>query len=415
MKPRLAIAYDSDSSSPMEIRRGLGDGYDLIWVVDSSQPPGPMDKVLPRLGAVVDFAGHSRADGILELEKCAPEGIVTFSDSQLDVASAIAAELGLRFNSPNVTARFLDKYEQRAKLRAAGLIVPSFVSIPAGATAAEISQLTAAANFPAVLKPRSGYASRETHRVERADGVLDLLVPAGARATSTEAYVLEEYLPDRVADDADVFGSYVSVESVVVDGEVRHLAVTGKFALDEPFRETGNFIPSLLEPDEEREITALAGRVADALGVEYGCLHTEIKLTPDGPRVIESNARVGGGGIEDIFMMSYDESLLGIAAYAALGVDLPATIKRGHREIAYQFFVQPPQSAHHLVLIGGLDDVGALPGVEQLALNRRVGDAMNWRRGSLEYVLWVRGSVPDRDALRAVPALVREQLVLEYS
>ena len=112
--------------------------------------------------------------------------------------------------------------------------------------------------------------------------------------------------------------------------------------------------------------------------------------------------------------MSYDESRprdRGVcrARYRVAGHD-----QRGHRDIAYQFFVQPPQSANQLVRLGGLDEVGALPGVEQLAVNRRVGDVTNWRNGSLEYVLWVRGSVPDRDALRTIPAQMHAKLQLEY-
>ena len=33
----------------------------------------------------------------------------------------------------------------------------------------------------------------------------------------------------------------------------------------------------------------------EALGVSTGCLHTEVKFTPDGPEIIEVNGRVGGG------------------------------------------------------------------------------------------------------------------------
>jgi hypothetical protein len=36
--------------------------------------------------------------------------------------------------------------------------------------------------------------------------------------------------------------------------------------------------------------------VLDALGVRNGCAHTEIMLTPRGPRLIESGARPVGGG-----------------------------------------------------------------------------------------------------------------------
>ena len=262
-----------------------------------------MDKVLPRLGAVVDFAGRfARTDGILEVPRCAPQGIVTFSDSQLDAtASAIAADLGLRFNSPNVTRLFLDKYEQRVTLTAAGLTVPGFISIPSGATAGrEIAAVDRSRGLPAVLKPRT--------RVSEPRDVPCRACRRRARSARTGRGSPTTSISTRRTFSRNTFtivrrttptSSAVTYRWRVWQSTARYGAsrVTGKFALDAPFRETGNFIPSLLEPAEEDEITALAGQVAGALGVEHGCLHTEIKLTPDGParHRIEPRGSAGAG------------------------------------------------------------------------------------------------------------------------
>src|SRR5205085_8780837 len=80
---RLAVAYDADSSSPMEISGALGDECDLIWVVDGGEPLGAMARMLPRLGSVVDCAGLD-ADGALAVVRQArPDGILAFTDSKL--------------------------------------------------------------------------------------------------------------------------------------------------------------------------------------------------------------------------------------------------------------------------------------------------------------------------------------------
>jgi hypothetical protein len=52
----------------------------------------------------------------------------------------------------------------------------------------------------------------------------------------------------------------------------------------------------LLRADEEplRELTAYGFQVLDALGIRYGAAHLEIKLTPNGPRLVEAGARVSG-------------------------------------------------------------------------------------------------------------------------
>jgi biotin carboxylase len=415
LKNRLAVAYDTDSSSPMEIVAALGELCDIVWVIDSSQPLGAMARLLPRLGTVVDRVGLAPAAAVAALGATAPDGIVAFTDSQLATASMLAAGLGLRFNNPGVTQLFLDKNDQRAALHKAGIAVPGFASIPADASAPEIIELTDGLAYPGVLKPRNGYGSRDTYHVNSADQLLALLAPArGGRVAAPVEYVLEEYLRDAHAVADEAFADYVSIESAVANGRPRHLAVTGKFPLDEPYRETGNFMPSGLPPEDEAAVLALADQIVAALGVEYGSLHTEIKLTPDGPRVIESNARVGGGGIENIFGMAYGHSLQRIFAMTVLGIELPAAIDRVSDAIAYQLFVQPPFAARRLVGIDGTDDVNALPGVEQISFNRQVGDEIDWRQGSQAYVVTIRGWAADRDTLRRTRAQILEQLVLRY-
>jgi biotin carboxylase len=414
VKYRLAVAHDDESASPFQIVNAVGDCCDLIWVVDSSraEPIGPM---LPRLGTVVDIAGLDPDAANEKVARFEPEGIVAFSDSQLATASLIAAGLGLRFNRPEVTALFLDKYEQRRALRAADITVPNFIAIPAGSSAASIRELAADVTFPAVLKPRFGCGSRDTsHVTSAAELIAGLQSVQASRTAAEEDYLAEEYIPGIVDSEAPPFADYVSVESVSVAGCTRHVGVTGRFPLAEPYRETGNFTPSPLSPHDKRAVKALAGRVLAALGVEYGCFHTEIKLTPTGPRVIESNARVGGGGIDDIFVMTSGDSLLRLAALAALGLESPGSRSRRKHAVAYQLFVQPPRLAHRLIRMDGLEQVTALPGVAQISINRRAGDETDWHQGSQGYVLSVRGLVSDHEALSTLRSRVLEKLVLEY-
>ena len=415
MRHRLAVAYDVDCFSPIEIVTAIGEDCDLIWVVDSSHPLGPMSMMLPRTGTVVDIANLSLDAAIAEVRKCGPQGIVAFSDSQLSTAAVIASGLKLRHNEPAVTRLFLDKYEQRIALRNAGFVMPGIASIPADVTAADVVAHTAHLMFPVVMKPRNGSGSRDTYRVETADELVQLLAPTrGDRIAAGTEYVVEEYLTDSTAPGERDFADYVSVESVVVDRRARHLGVTGKFPLAEPFRETGNFTPSLLAGADLEAVIALADGVIAALGVGYGCLHTEIKLTPSGPRLIESNARVGGGGIENLFVMSYGQSLVELAAKTALGVELPERIELRSGDVAYQLFVQAPVSARRIVRIDGLDRVSALPGVANVRQHLHAGDPIDWRLGSLEWVLTIGGSVSDHDALRRLRAQILDALDLVY-
>ena len=80
-------------------------------------------------------------------------------------------------------------------------------------------------------------------------------------------------------------------------------------------------------------------------------------MTPDGPRIIEVNARVAGGGIGDLFAMS----IRGVPAPdRGVGGGRSRSPRPGTRPrsegVAYQLFVQPPRGARRLVGIEGLGD-----------------------------------------------------------
>ncbi len=55
-----------------------------------------------------------------------------------------------------------------------------------------------------------------------------------------------------------------------------------------------------------------------AIGVKTGAFHTEIKLTPDGPWVIEVNGRIGGG-VPEMLLKASGVSLFELAMHVALG------------------------------------------------------------------------------------------------
>ena len=130
--------------------------------------------------------------------------------------------------------------------------------------------------------------------------------------------VLEGYLADDPSRAGEPYADYVSVESVVAEGVISHLALTGRFPLAENFRETGFFIPAALNDDDQSAVLALATSAIEALGVTTGCLHTEIKFTPDGPRVIEVNGRVGGG-VPEMLDRAAGVTLVEITLRVALG------------------------------------------------------------------------------------------------
>ena len=263
-------------------------------MVDGALPEmREMTELLNRFGAVVNVAGLGVEQILNELSPpYRPDGIVTFLDANMVTFAQVAAVLELPFHSPATSMALTDKAEQRRVLNEAGLDVPRCVTIFPGQSREELAALEAEVGWPAVLKPRSAQGSRYTFFVEDNLRLLELLADLGP---DRPVMVLESYLRDDPSRPGGPYADYVSVESVVARGVVSHLAVTGRFPLAENFRETGFFIPAALSDEDQVEVLDLATSAIAALGVTTGCLHSEIKFTPDGPRLIEVNGRVGGG------------------------------------------------------------------------------------------------------------------------
>jgi len=149
------------------------------------------------------------------------------------------------------------------------------------------------------------------------------------------------------------------------------------------------------------------------LGVVVGSLHSEVKLTPDGPRIIEINGRTGGG-VPDVLSAAGGCSLIEAAMRVALG-QIPSNegLSPCHR-LGFRINVQPPMWARRIRSIEGTEALRALPEVQSVTLFRTAGDTVDWHLGTDEMVLALVGAVDDFDALRSIRQRVHEQLSISY-
>ncbi|WP_433797575.1 ATP-grasp domain-containing protein [Actinoplanes sp. CA-252034] len=195
-------------------------------------------------------------------------------------------------------------------------------------------------------------------------------------------------------------------------GEVRHVEVTGKFPLAPPLRETGYVVPSTLGDDCRDEVLALTGAALAALGVRHGITHTEVKLTPDGPRIIEVNGRLGGY-VGDLVRRARGFDLVRAALTIALGRPCPPPAA-GHRRHAFQYFLTPPMEAVELRRLDGVDDLGRVDGIRLVEVFAQPGAALDWRRGTLAYVGIVHGSARSHHEVRTLVGIIDQTLHQEY-
>jgi biotin carboxylase len=399
----------------MQITQAAVGVCDLMWLVDGSLPEmRQMTELLNRFGPVVDISGLGVPQLLKELSApYEPDGIVTFLDANMTTLAEVAAALNLPFHSHFTAVALTDKVAQRQTLQDAGLAMPMFVPIGLDQSAVDISATLDGFDWPAVLKPRSAQGSRYTFLVQDRAHLDELL---GALGAARPDMLLEGYLADDPARTDEPYASYVSVESVVADGHVSHLALTGRFPMAENFRETGFFIPARLNDGDCRDALALATSAIEALKVRTGCLHTEVKFTPEGPRVIEVNGRVGGGVPEMLDRATATEfGLVEMILRISLGenalVDGPVATKR----IGYRFFLQPPAVSATVASISGVDAISEHPGVDTITLHQGPGADLDWRDGSRNHILAVVGSAETYSELEAVNNLLSNEVTVSYA
>jgi biotin carboxylase len=410
----VAVLHHATSFFPPDLAQQLGDAIEVLWVVvDSTQLDRTAERLLHRLGPVVDLTGLGTDEAAALLAEYRPDGIVSFVDDHLELAAALAELLGLRYHTPAVAHTLADKCLQRAALDRAGVAGPAFWPLPAGLGPDELTTLAATITYPAVLKPAAGSGSRGIVHVRSAD---ELLAAVAGGAGQVD-HLVEAYLPNLPdppeGEDERWFAGYLSVESVVSGGRISHVALTGRFPLAEPFRETGNFIPAILDEALQPTVLGLATASLLALGIEDAVTHTEVKLTPDGPKVIEVNGRLGGR--PPFVLRSVSEiNLFVVACQVAAGIPFALDGLAPCDGVGFWLMFQPPMAARRLVAVDGLAEVSALPGVTSASLNKSAGEEVDWQRGTYARVATVSGRVADHRALATTVAAIRSTLTFEY-
>ncbi|MGW6917096.1 ATP-grasp domain-containing protein [Kitasatospora sp. NPDC054939] len=357
----VVVVYDQGSASPREVIALGRTEPVLVALADSEHARRVAPLFEENCAGVVPLAeGHEQAAA--RLRAGGAKGILTFSERMLADTARLAELLDLPFNSTDTVRVLTDKAAQRRRLREAGAdgVRSALVTAADGWPAA-----LAEVGLPAVVKPVRGEGSRNTVLVTDPDHGAAVV---GEFLRTEPALVVEEFL---AGADCAPFGDYVSVESAVTPGGIGHFAVTGKLPLAPPFRESGQFWPARLAPESEAGVIGLADRAIRALGVTHGLVHTEIKLTPAGPRLIEVNGRLGGDQT-GLARRAVGLDLVVLAAELALGRGTLPGLARPDR-VHFQYYTPGPVAPGRLTRVDGQAAVRALPGVDSYRLSVRPG------------------------------------------
>jgi biotin carboxylase len=310
---------------------------------------------------IARLARAERVDGLIS------PGI----DWPVAIAARVADGLGLPHPiSPETAALAVSKARQRERFAEAG--VPQARSEVAR-TPEEALAAAERVGFPCVLKPADRQGQVGLSVVEAAEDVVASYAEARGEARGG-AVLVEELVP----------GTEVTVNAFSLGGRFTPLTATDRVTAEPPAFGVAlaHAWPSRLPSDDVEAAVEAARRGAEALGIEEGPSYTQVLAAPEGPRVVEVAARLGGGHDAELCEAALGVDLNGLAIAAALGEDTSNNLLQaplGVGGACVRFLVAPEGE---LVETLGEDEARRIEGVLDVLLYRPAGHRFGpFRRG----------------------------------
>jgi biotin carboxylase len=310
-----------------------------------------------RLVDFTDHAAYAEAIRAAVRENDADHVWHLGGEDSMATAYEVADELGKAVNTPQSITLLNDKLAMRTLLRDKGI---SSIRFATANRWQDVAALLADFTLPVVVKPATLSGSRGT--VLLTDPAE---LPAWGETLDSYGYdgpvLVEEYLR----------GNEYSVETLSVDGAHHVLGVTRKVLGPLPhFVELGHLFP---EPDTAgtSQVAALAVELLDVAGYRCGPAHTEVIVTAAGPRIVESQARLGGDKIPEIIQLAKGFDLKQ-AMFAALAGRPPRP--RPAECVGHIAYLSLPSGT--VVSVSGLDAVRELDFVDTVHFPFSAGDVL---------------------------------------
>jgi biotin carboxylase len=302
--------------------------------------------------AIERLAGAERVDGII-----AP-GI----DWPVAIAARVAERLGLPHPiSPETATLSTSKLRQRERFAEAGVPQPAYEVCSGAEEAAKAGERL---GYPCVVKAPDRQGQRGLSFVTEARRMASA-VEVALDAARSPTLLVEEH----------VAGREVTVNAFSVGGRFRPLTVTDRITADPPAFGVAlaHAWPSELSPEEIAGVIEAASAAAEAVGIEAGPSYTQVLVGPDGARVGELAARLGGGHDAELCKAVLGVDLNGLALAAALGHEIPAPAVAPAALAGggcVRFLAAPTGELRD---VSGMEEAFALEGIRGIRLYRKEG------------------------------------------
>ncbi|MBB5874064.1 biotin carboxylase [Allocatelliglobosispora scoriae] len=395
--PRVAIL----GGPPRLVEAALELGARVVHVPDGAGTPG--GTALP-----VDLRDTAAVVAAIEAEHRRDpfQAVLSGTEDGLVAAALATQRLGLPGTSPAAVWLLKDKSLLRGVLALAGL------SPVRTATVTSADELAAFARFidgPVIVKLVDGRGGRGVRRLDTEAGAADAWAEASRGAG------------DRMLAEEFLVGPELAVETFSAGGRHTVVAVAEKL-VGPDFTDRGYALPARLDPEVRERVVELTVRLLNLVGLADGPSHTEIKVTPQGLRIIESHNRTCGPAMAELVRRVYGVDLLELAVGWPLGlVEWGHSMPAGLGAAAVRTVVPSVEAptagaasagAASAGVVRSVRAPGELPGVE-VRIPASVGEVVRRAtdRGCGE--VWAVGADTAQAVERVESALAQVEVVVE--
>ncbi|MDM1012208.1 ATP-grasp domain-containing protein [Clostridium perfringens] len=305
------------------------------------------------------------------------DGIMTLaSDMPIRTVAAVAKELNIVGVSENTAINATNKAVMRECLKLQNVPIPQFYRV---SNEEEYLNIIKKFKNKCIVKPADNSGSRGINLLSNLndkDNVKKAFHYSKFYSRSGEV-LIEEYME----------GPEVSVETLSIDGVCYVIQITDKLTTGAPyFVEMGHSEPSLLSEEIKAEIIKITKQAVKAIGIENGPSHTEIKITKNGPKIVEIGARLGGDNITThLVPLSTGVDMVECCIKIALGEKPDFQIKY-EKGAAIRYLKTKNGVINSIV---GVEEAKEVSGVKQVSIVQNIGEEAKKIKSSVDRVGFV--------------------------
>ncbi len=361
------------------IEKGVEMGLEVIAVDMNPEAvgfkvPGVVKEVISTINtpAILEAAKSHKINGIMTLA----------SDMPMQSVAMVSHEMGLVGISEDTALKATNKAFMRDALKEAGAPVPLYFRVKGKDAFKEAVEKIRVAGYKCIVKPADNSGSRGVDLLKE-DSNLDVAYDYTVHYSRGGEIVVEEFME----------GPEVSVETLAIDGDVHVIQITDKLTTGSPyFVEMGHSQPSQLSEDTKERIRQTAIVANKAIGIKNGPSHTEIKVTKDGPKIVELGARLGGDCITThLVPLSTGVNMVECSIRIALG-EKPDLTAKWNKGSAIRYL---KTGTGVVKSISGVEEVEEMDGVQQVSIVHGVGEQVGEIKSSVDRVGFVIAQAED--------------------